>query len=483
MTLPWPDKRVLARIDELLDQPQRYRFGVVGLGIAGRAMAQHLVRRGAKVIGADAREDYPVAQLKNVDIEVRLGKMDAATFTDVDALVLSPGVDPRQDIVRHALDSGLPVFGELELLRQLPAPVVAITGTNGKSTTTALLGQLIESTGKQVFVGGNLGDPIATWIDSGRSVDVAVLELSSFQLETAYRFRPDVAVILNVTPDHGERYARIEDYIGAKRRILEGLEPENYAILNRDDETVRSMASATQGMPLWFSKSQGSDFRESFELERGIQGGILLGDTFKVHALGLSCDLPLDHPKLVGLHNRDNAMAAVLAMHALGLLKGDVEGFRRGYLAFQGLPHRLEWVDEIDDVLWVNDSKATNDESAAIAVQAFERPVIALVGGRDKGMGYERLRQACQHKARAVITYGEAGSIISEVLAQHRSVYACVTMKEALQRAREISRPGDVVVLAPACSSFDEFSDYQDRGRVFKAFVHSLRGLCTGGVA
>lgn len=466
MSVPIPQAATLERLDQLLAEMKGRRFGVLGLGVAGRAMASYLLRRGAQVLAADRHQVEAAGALRQMGAELRFGDMGADTFDSVLGLIISPGVDPRQDAVRAVMDRGLPVFGELELVGSLPAAVAAITGTNGKSTTTALLGQLVESAERRAFVGGNFGEPIASWLDREEAVDVAVLELSSFQLETAFRFKADVGVVLNITPDHSERYESLQTYADAKARLIANLGEGGFAVLNHDDPYVRAMARLTQARVLWLST-------------RGqVSGdGAFLGEN-RVRATGSAALLDgfdLAHPTLLGRHNRENALAALLAVHALGLAsESTLAAFGRGYQAFAGLEHRLQTVAEIGGVLFVNDSKATNDEAAAIAVSAMDRPVILLAGGRDKGAGFEALVAACETQARHVIAYGEARDTIASALQGHRNVETCTGMEQAFAAAARSARPGDAVLLAPACASFDEFANYEERGRAFKALVQAL---------
>jgi UDP-N-acetylmuramoylalanine--D-glutamate ligase len=453
-----------SRLANLRARPQQMRVGVLGLGVVGKAMALYLARRGAFVAGADLRIGIDDPELTAAGVELRLGPMTARTFADVDLLAVSPGADPRQPAVQAVLAGDRPVIGELELVGDIPARVIAITGTNGKSTTTALTGALVAAAGYRAFVGGNLGDPIVSWIDSGDPAEVAVLELSSYQLETAYSFSADAGVVLNVTPDHFERYPDVEDYADTKQRLVEC---SAVSILNQDDPRVVAMAGAARDRLVWFSTRASSVPGD---------GAVLAGD--RVRGFGsaeLLDGFALEHPRLFGRHNREDALAALLACHALGLLRQDnLAAVRDGYVAFAGLEHRLEWVGERRGVVFINDSKATNDESAAVAVGAMERPVVLLAGGRDKGTGYARLAEVLPGRTRQVVAYGEAGDSIAEALAGVVPVVRVDSMAQAFERAVAGARSGDVVLLAPACSSFDEFDNYAERGRTFKRLVAEL---------
>ncbi len=467
MSLPLPDNATLARMDAVLRAPQGRRVGVLGLGVAGRAMALHLVRRGAVVVGADRKTSIPSADLlREHGIALRLGEVGEDTLADVEVLVVSPGADPRQPAVQAALARGVPVLGELELVGRLPAKVVAITGTNGKSTTCALAGALLEGCGRQSFVGANFGEPVVSWVDAGAAADVAVLELSSFQLETSYRFAPDVAVVLNVTPDHLDRYDSIEDYALAKQRLLTNMSQSGVAVLSYDDPRVREMAKATRARVWWFA-TRAHDIPGD---GAWLSGGRLL-------ARGEPADLDgfdLSHPRLLGRHNRENAIAALLVARALGI--DDRAKLGSAYQGFAGLPHRLELVAEGGGVRFINDSKATNDDAAAIAVQAVDGPILLLVGGRSKGGGYEALLRVACGKVRLAVAFGEAKDEIAAALGAHLDLVLAADLEDAFARAVAQARSGEVVLLAPACSSFDGFVDYTARGKAFAALARAHVG-------
>lgn len=470
----------VTRIQLLRASPAGKRVGVLGLGIVGRAMCAYLARRGAQVIAVDKRADVgDVSALRAMGCTLHTGVSDTDAsglplLPFLDALALSPGADPRQPLVMALRQSGVPVLGELELAGPLPCKVIGITGTNGKSTTTTLIGALLRGLGQKVFTGGNLGDPILAWLDRDEPTDVAVLELSSFQLETAYCFRPDVAVVLNVTPDHLDRYPDFEAYAFTKERIVSQLGRNQVAVLCADDARVTAMAKSTVGHVLWFSTQhthlRGDSAWWDPQADQLQSGGV-------VECLR---GFDLNHPRLLGQHNRQNALAALLAVFGLGFGQTEEERalLRKAYLAFDGLEHRLEIVREVNDVLFVNDSKATNDDAAAIGVTAaiasLKRPLILLAGGRDKGAGYRNLVRASQGHVKHVMAFGEARDPIAAAFSGCCEVTQCVSMNEALQEAVAHATPGDVVVLSPACSSFDAFNNFAERGRAFKAWVQAL---------
>lgn len=467
MTLLEPTTQMLARLDALRANPTGRTVGVLGLGVAGRAMALHLVRRGARVIGADRRADLRDAELLAAGIELRLGAIDESTFADVEALVITPGADPRQPAVQAVWARGVAVLGELELVGKLPAKVVGITGTNGKSTTTALIGELARGLGWRSFVGGNFGEPVVSWVDRGEAADVLVLELSSYQLETAYRFCADVAVVLNVTPDHLDRYESVSSYARAKARLLANMDARGIAVLNDDDPYVRDMAGVTHAQCWWLSTKARPQREHAAWLD---------GTTLRACGAASALDgFDLRHPRLLGRHNRENAIAALMATLGLaGSQSLSTVQLRAAYVGFGGLAHRLEIVADVGGVLYVNDSKATNDDAAAVALGAMDRPTLLLVGGRDKGGGYARLATLAAHHARLVIAYGEARPQIVRAFASHPGLRQADGFDAALSLATHEARSGEAVLLAPACSSFDEFTNYVERGERFRAQVRQL---------
>ncbi len=474
MTYIEPNIGGLARLDDVLKKLRGARVGVWGLGVAGKAMARYLKAQGATVVGLDDNtrwEDQDFSREMGSSLELVLGPLKVELLKDLDLLVLSPGVDSRNPVVQELHTRGLSIVGELELLGALPSRVCALTGTNGKSTTTALIGVIAQHLGASVFVGGNLGTPIAEWVTSGEKVDVAILELSSYQLETAYRFVPQVGIVLNVTPDHTERYDHHEDYARTKRRLIENLTQADTAILNYDDECVREMVSVTKASVWWFSTQS---------TLTGMDGVYLEGDTLKGSGKFASYpDIELSHPRLWGEHNRQNALAAFLASDALGLnADQDWKKVLLGYRTFDGLEHRLELVANDNGVRYVNDSKATNDSAAAVAIRAIERPIILLAGGRGKGAGYSDILAASVDRVRHVVAFGESRDEIADVFYEHKEnigagVSRRVSLEEAFREASFLALPGDVVLLAPACSSFDQFSSYVERGLAFKKLVKS----------
>lgn len=445
-----PSDALLARLDELFRQPEGRRLGLLGFGVAGTAMAEVARSRGFEVVVADHRDD-----LATGDFPQR--RLQSDVFDDCDGVLISPGADPRQPLIQRTKERGTPVFGELELLGPLPRPSVGITGTNGKSTTTAWLGHVLRASGHRAFVGGNLGVPLSRWSEECPDAEFLVAELSSFQLETAYRARFSVAIVLNVTPDHGERYDRFEDYAAAKARLVENLTGEDTAILNADDPTARAME--TDARVLWFSSRGTALPGEGLVAEDGVARGLGALDGFSLRS-----------PHLPGRHNTENSLAVVLAAFALGV--DPILGLE----TFSGLPDRLEFVAEVAGVRYVNDTKATNDEAAATAVNAMQGPVILLCGGVEKGGGYAKLSAASAGRVRLALCYGEAGGALAAALGSVADTRRPTGFAAAFEQAVAAATSGDTVLLAPACSSFDEFENYAARGEAFRTAVRGLGG-------
>jgi UDP-N-acetylmuramoylalanine--D-glutamate ligase len=454
----------LAHMQGFLRDVRGKTVGVLGLGVAGCAMVQRLRTLGAHVVGIDDTQTAPSQTVLDWGIPLRVGQQ--AHLQGLDALCVSPGVDPRRSDIALLRAQGVPVLGELMLAQPVPARVVGITGTNGKSTTSALIDALLRALGVKTFLGGNFGTPVVTWIESGVPADVAVLELSSFQLETAYACPVDVGVVLNVTADHVDRYSSLEEYASAKQRLVENVTSQGVAVLNADDAWVRGMARVCEGQVWWFSP-QGNVVEGT---------GVRVGPHETMQGFGAMSawkEYPLKHPYLIGSHNRENAMAAFLAVCALGY-GGQAEALLDGYLGFHGLEHRLEYVAQVRGVRYINDSKATNDASAAIGLAAVEGPVVLLVGGKDKGAGYQQLVHAAQGKVKAVLAFGAAKEAVAADFHAHPHLEKCDALMDACERAAQIAVDGDTVLLSPACSSFDAFKNYMHRGQVFKEWVKRL---------
>jgi UDP-N-acetylmuramoylalanine--D-glutamate ligase len=434
------------------------RVMVVGLGVTGRAAARFLTGRGARLVLVDRRSDILAADLPEADL--RLGPENPSWLDGIDLVVTSPGVARDSTLLEGAASRGIPVVSELELAsRFVRAPIVAITGTNGKSTVTVMTGEMIRASGKRVFVGGNLGTPLVEAAD--RDFDALVVEVSSFQLEWIETFRPHVSVHLNLTDDHFERYRDLEDYGRAKARLLENQEAGDFAVLNRDDPNVWKLRTGLRSQVVSFGLSAANVDGWAIRAE---------GDT-------LIFDVPGRRGRIdisgfaAGRHNRANAMAAAAAALVAGAEERAIE---HALLSFRPLPHRIEFVRNWRGVKFIDDSKSTNVGALGWALDAVEPPLILIAGGMDKGGDYRPLRRPLGERVKLAILIGAAREKMRAALDGSARIELRKTLAEAVNRAAEAASAGDTVLLSPACSSFDQFRDYAERGNVFKELVRAL---------
>ncbi len=446
------------------------RVLVVGLARSGVAAARLARSLGATVAVTDRRaatELAPAVRELGASVEFALGGHDVSDFTRADLVVVSPGVPLALPEIQEARRQGVPVIAEVELAARLlpPVPLVGITGTNGKSTTTALAGALL-SRDRRVFTGGNLGTPLCELALSGREVDAIVVELSSFQLEGIERLRPRVAALLNVTPDHLDRYRDLSQYALAKARIFMNQEPGDFAVGNAGDPRTVALAGSSRGELLTFGFGP-PEPRSARAPEAGAEAWIAPGqaapERYAVRSRALR-----------GRHNLENAMAAALCARILGLPGSQVQA---GLDAFAGLPHRLELIREREGVEWVNDSKATNVDSTKVGLAAFPsgRPsVVLILGGRGKRAPYAPLRSLFADRVKALLTIGEDAPAVEKELADLAPTERAETLASAVARAATIARPGDAVLLSPACASYDQFQSYEQRGDAFRRLVMEL---------
>jgi len=442
---------------------------VVGLGKSGLAAALFLRRRGAQVTVSDVRSAEALAKeipaLIEEGIMVETGGHGLLTFRRQDLIVVSPGVPLDTPELAQVKSFGLPVIGELELAaRFLKGKTLAVTGSNGKTTTTTLLGEILTAGGLPTLVGGNIGVPVVALIDSSTDETWSVLEVSSFQLETTEQFHPNIAVILNITPDHLDRHGSFENYIRAKERIFVVQTAEDCLVLNADNTPCEEAASRAAARVYWFSiehpVSQGAWFEQGSLVYRS--------------AVDASTEyvMPSRGIPLKGAHNVENVLAAVCAARLAGV---PVEAIRRAIENFRAVEHRLEYVATRNGVEYYNDSKATNVDATAKAVAAFSGGVHLILGGKDKGSPYTVLADLLRQRVTAVYTIGVAAAKIEKDLRGVVSIRSCETLDKAVAAAASAARAGEVVVLAPACSSYDQFENYEQRGRVFKELVNALR--------
>jgi UDP-N-acetylmuramoylalanine--D-glutamate ligase len=446
------------------------RVMVIGLGISGRAAARLLAQRGAHLVMTDRNADLSLQDLPAGLLH--LGVEDPAwldTPHPVDLVVASPGVPPTSKLMSAARARNIPIIGELELAsRFVSAPMLAITGTNGKSTVTVLLGEICKAAGLHTFVGGNLGTPLAD--AAGISYDVAVIEVSSYQLELIETFRPRVAIHLNLTDDHLDRYRDLAEYGRAKARLLENQNAGDWAVLNRDDPRVWELARDARARVFSF----GYDRPASADTASGRSASSAIwcdGDSLAFHHGATFDRIGLNAFTLPGRHNRLNAMAAAAAALTLEISPQIIE---RALSAVTGLPHRTEFVRAVNGASYIDDSKGTNVGAVVEALAAISSPVILIAGGVDKGGDYAPLRAPLKEKVKLLILIGAARETMRHALAGTTAIELAPILAEAVKIAAAHARAGDTVMLSPACSSFDQFKDYAERGRVFQELVQAL---------
>ena len=451
---------------------------VVGLARSGVGAARLLHHLGARVTVADRKEQQELtailSQLDGTSIAVRVGDRYESALEDADLVVISPGVPTQLDAFNRVRARGVRVIGELELAsRYVTAPIVSVTGTNGKSTTVTLIGKFLLESGKRAFVGGNLGIAaseaalacVQAKPGSPAPYEYVVLETSSFQLETIEQFHPWIASILNVTLDHMDRYSSVEEYVAAKARIFANQTAGDYSLFNLDDMRVAALRGKTKAAVLGFSRSGAT--------VSGVAGATVLdGDLIVTTVRGQREEIcRRSDMRLIGLHNVENVMAAV----TYGLLCGcSIEAIRAVLRSFPGLEHALEVVRERRGVRYVNDSKGTNVDAVLKALEGIEQPIWLIAGGRDKGGDFSRLEGMIRQRVKGLILIGEAAGRIQKAMGDFDGCRPAATLRDAVELAAREAQPGEVVLLSPACASFDMFADYQDRGRQFKALVQAI---------
>ena len=435
------------------------RHLVVGAGKSGVAAANFLARRGDDVVLSDSNPSPAMPYDLDARVARVFGPQENALLDATDDVILSPGVPLAIPLLREAESRGIPIVGEIELgFRNLKGSVVAITGSNGKSTTTALIGEILRVAGRQPIVAGNIGEPLIAAIDFEKP-RTYVLELSSFQLETVDSFRANVALLLNITPDHMDRYPSFDAYAAAKYRVFRNQQAGDTAIVNASDR--RAVPRATAVRTLRFSAT-----------EKLGEGAWLDGEEMVLCLDGQERRIPRVALKLQGNANVENALAAWLAARALGIDDVDVQ---IAFGMFAGLPHRMVLVREIAGVRWINDSKGTNVDATLRSLEGFApRSVIAILGGKDKAGEFERLRDLVHRKVRTVLTIGAAAGRVEEALQGTTDIVRAGDLEHAVEWAHKNGKAGDTVLLSPACASFDQFRNFEHRGQVFEELVRRL---------
>jgi UDP-N-acetylmuramoylalanine--D-glutamate ligase len=453
---------------------------IVGAARSGIAVARFLLASGDRVILTDKKSSEALPTVASLlesaaspnELRLELGGHREESFRDCDLVVVSPGVPLKMPVFEISRQAGIPVIGEIEFAyRHLKGKILGITGSNGKTTTTTLLSKLLTGAGLRGHAAGNIGAPLMSFVADSTPEDLYAVELSSFQLEGIERFRPFVGSILNLTPDHMDRYNGFEDYIAAKRRVFMNQESSDFAVLNADDPRTAAIAAQVHSTPVLFSRAA--------EVQRGTfvrNGMVLYRDDSRETEL-----FPVDSIALKGAHNLEN----VLAAGAMAILAGaPPESLENSVRAFKGVEHRIEWVAEIGGVQYFNDSKATNVDATIKSLEAFPGNILLIAGGRDKAGDFTVLKDLMQERVKHLVLIGEAAGKIRTALAGAVEMSEAQSMDEAVAICRTLARSGDVVLLAPACASFDMFQDYEHRGRVFKEAVRRvgdappvLRGL------
>ena len=439
---------------------------VVGLGKSGIASALFLKSRGARVTVSDSkpREQFgdELSLLLDNGISIETGGHGERTFREQDLIVVSPGVPFDAPLLQQARALGENVIGEIELAAQFfPGRMIAITGSNGKTTTTALAGEILSGSGFHTLVGGNIGTPAISLVEKATLESVAVLEVSSFQLETIQTYRPYIAVILNITPDHLDRHRTFAAYAAAKARIFENQQQGDFAILNADDQTCVTLGDHVKSKLLWFSRQkevlQGAFVRD---------GGIIFRDADSEKEV-----IPLTEISLKGSHNVENVLAAASAGMLMGCNPAQI---RKAIREFKAVEHRLEYVATIRGVEFYNDSKATNVDATIKAIESFPANIHLILGGKDKGSDYSVLNDLLRRRVQIVYTIGAAAEKIESQIKGTVEIVHAETLDAAVNRAAKAAQPGDIVLLAPACASFDQFQNYEHRGKAFKEIVKWL---------
>ena len=438
---------------------------VIGMGKTGIATARFLGKQGARVRVTDEKPfDQWGDEIKQIAQEkwLEIGDYNTRILTGACFVVSSPGVPPDNALLVDALKRNIPVISEIELAYWvLKVPVIAVTGTNGKTTTTTLLGEILRCSGKKVFVGGNIGTPLIEYAEGPQEDDFIVAEISSFQLQWIRKFRPFIAVLLNITCDHIDYHGSFAEYSRIKKRVFANQTKEDFAILNVADPEQEDLDRIIDAQVMKFSSKR--------VLKKGI---FIKNNNIVLRVPGANEEqYPLSIINLPGLHNVENVMAAIMAARLCGCSQ---ENIITAVSAFHGLPHRIEFAGEKDSIKFYDDSKGTNVDSVVRALETFTKPVILLLGGRDKNGDFESLKPLIAARAKKVILFGEARERIASLIGNDKPVMKTTKLRQAVESAYKDARSGDVVLLSPGCASFDEFANYKERGNFFKDVVRNL---------
>jgi UDP-N-acetylmuramoylalanine--D-glutamate ligase len=440
---------------------------VVGMGRSGFETASFLTQRGATVTISEMAGENEVGEAARkfceLGVQTEFGGHVMDTFTHADFIVISPGVPHTIPPIMAAQEKGIPLIGEIELAsRFIKEPMIAVTGTNGKTTTTRLIGNMLEQSGQTVFVGGNIGNPLISYLAGHEKAHRLVVEVSSFQLDTITSFRPDISLLLNITDDHLDRYTGIEAYAKTKGRILENQKKNDIAVLNGEDRRIRQICSTCEPEKVFFTgrwkEEKGADIGTHAITFHGLD---------PLHRKNQAA-IKLDRVPLKCRHELENISAAGLATLVAG---GTLTGIQKALEAFRGLPHRMERVAALDGIVFYNDSKATNVDAVLRAVECLQGPIHLIMGGRDKGGQFHLLESSVRQKVKNLILLGEASGEIEAALGNLTATRIVATMEDAVAFAHTAASPGEVVLLSPACASFDMYQDYKERGDAFRRTV------------
>ncbi|MDD4569022.1 MAG: UDP-N-acetylmuramoyl-L-alanine--D-glutamate ligase [Tepidanaerobacteraceae bacterium] len=442
---------------------------ILGLARSGIAAAVELVSLGAKVTASDMK---PREKLKDIDllesygVKLVCGSHPPMLLNKCDLIVISPGVPSDLKFLDDARERDIPIISELELGYWFSkAPIIAVTGTNGKTTTTTLISEILKNDGKNITLAGNIGIPLVREVEKAESKDYLVVEVSSFQLENIMHFKPKISVILNITEDHLNRHKTFENYIEAKAKIFENQTEEDYIVLNYDDSTVRTLTKRIKCKTFFFSQKQ--------ELARGIyvkNGVIVIRENGKIYPI-----LKAEELGIKGSHNLENSLAAACVAW---IVRINLNNLAETLKDFHGVEHRLEFVAKIDGIKFINDSKATNPDAAQKAIEALKEPIVLIAGGYDKKSDYNSFVRTFSGKVKNVILIGNTAQAIEKTALKQgfTDIKKAGSLPEAVKLAFKAAKPGEVVLLSPACASWDMFESFEERGRIFKEAVHSLKG-------
>lgn len=450
---------------------------VVGFGVSGVSVAKYMTKQGAKVTVTDVKQKSELTESVNAcadfKIEYELGKHNDASFRAAEMVVMSPGVPLNIKPLEGTRELNIPITNEIDLAAAaLKEPLIAVTGTNGKTTTVTLIGEMFKADNRPAFVGGNIGKPLLDYLTEGTRADVVIAELSSFQLELTQKLVPAVAVVTNVEPDHLDRYPTYEAYVAAKKRLLQACDKNSYVVLNYDNPVTQSFGQDCVGRLMWITKQNpikiGGEFAENFN------GCYYIASEKKIYAKIFGKEETYDVSKIrvYGEHNKENFMAAICAARAIGVSPAAIQ---KTIDEFKGIAHRLEFVRKKDGVFLFNDSKATNPQSMLKAIGAFPaNPIILIAGGKDKNFDFTPLAEVVRQRCKLLILMGEAKEKMNRAIGDFAETYLVGTFEEAVLLAFQKSRNGDIILLSPGCSSFDMFRNYEERGDYFKKLVHQL---------